>query len=357
MDQTKNKSSDQVRVNAELIEQFDDPAWGAEKLRGIGLFQVFETKALATLYKFGKIESVPGVFLAYAYNDEKKNAIVLGLRADHHNTFGTFITPRFHYKYNFTEKSAFRLSAGRGFRTTNPIIENNGTMANSRTIIFNTNDLKPEIAWNYGTSITHLFEITNKEMNVSLDYYYTDFTNQVVVDIENPREVSFYNLEGKSFSNSLQLEYGVELTKALELKLAYKWYHIKTDYKDGLKEKPLTPNNRVLINLGYITNFDKWKFDLTGHWFDTSRIPSTSNNIPENRPPSISKSYYTINGQITRNFKKVEVYTGVENILNYKQNNPIIAANDPNGSNFDASLIWGPVMGRNIYFGLRYKIK
>ncbi|MDB4533518.1 TonB-dependent receptor [Vicingaceae bacterium] len=314
-------------------------------------------KNLNKSYKFGKVESVPGAFIEYAYNAEKKTAIVLGLRADHHNTFGAFITPRFHYKYNFTEKSAFRLSAGRGFRTANPIIENSGTMASSRNIIFNDNDLKPEIAWNYGTSITHLFEIAQKEMNISLDYYYTDFTNQVVVDMENPREISFYNLDGKSFSHSLQAEYSVEITKALELKAAYKWYNIKTSYNGELKDKPLTPKNRVLVNIGYITNFDKWKFDLTGHWYDAIRIPSTASNSPENIISTKSESYYTLNGQVTRAFKKFEVYSGVENILNYKQNNPIIAANDPNGSNFDASMIWGPIMGRNIYFGLRYKIK
>ena len=113
---------------------------------------------------------------------------------------------------------------------------------------FNDIDLLPEIAWNYGTSITHKFELAQKEMGISLDYYYTDFTNKVVVDYENPREISFYNLDGKSFSHSLQVEYNIEITKALELKAAYKWYNIKTTYNGNLKDKPLTPKNRALIN-------------------------------------------------------------------------------------------------------------
>ncbi len=315
-------------------------------------------KILNENYKFGKIEMVPGAFVEYAYSDEEKTSVVLGLRGDHHNSFGAFLTPRAHYKYNFTDRSAFRLSAGRGFRTANPIIENSGpAMASTRNIILNDLNLQPEIAWNYGTSITHKFELAKKEMGFSLDYYYTDFTNQVVVDYENPREISFYNLDGKSFSHSLQAEYSVEITKVLELKAAYKWYNIKTTYNGELKDKPLTPKNRALVNLGYVTNFDKWKFDLTAHWFDLSRIPSTSSNSTEYIIDTKSKPYYTLNGQITRAFKKFEVYGGVENILNYRQDNPIIAADNPNGSNFDASLIWGPVMGRNIYFGLRYKIK
>ena len=230
-------------------------------------------------------------------------------------------------------------------------------MASARNIILNDKDLLPEIAWNYGTSITHLFEISKREMGLSLDYYYTDFTNQVIVDIENPREISFYNLNGKSFSHSFQVEYSVEITKALELKTAYKWYNIKTAYSGELKDKPLTPKNRVLVNIGYVTNFDKWKFDLTAKWFDVSRIPSTTNNPAEYIVNSESEPYYTINGQVTKAFKKFEVYSGVENLLDYKQDSPIIAANDPNGPNFDASLVWGPIIGRNIYFGFRYKIK
>lgn len=313
-------------------------------------------KNLNNNYKFGRVETVPGIFTEYSYISSEKSTLVLGLRGDHHNQYGAFVTPRMHYKYNFTDQSAFRLSAGRGLRTAHPILENTAAMASSRNIIFKE-DLKPEIAWNYGTSITHLFSIAEKEMGIAIDYYFTDFNNQVVVDLENPREISFYNLDGKSFSHSMQAEYNIELTHQIELKAAYKWYNIKTDFTDGLKTKPLTPKNRVLVNIGYVTNFDKWKFDLTGKWFGLSRLPSTIGNTPENVISTQSNDYFLLNGQITRTFKKFEIYSGVENITNYKQENPIIAANDPNGSNFDASMIWGPVMGRNIYFGFRYKIK
>lgn len=314
-------------------------------------------KNLNNNYKFGRVEIVPGIFSEYSYMPSDKSTLVLGLRGDHHNQYGAFITPRAHYKYNFTDKSAFRLSAGRGFRTAHPILENTAAMASSRTIILDANELKPEIAWNYGTSITHLFSIAKKDMGIAIDYYFTDFENQVVVDLENPREISFYNLDGKSYSHSMQAEYNIELTHQIELRAAYKWYDIKTEFADGLKTKPLTPKNRILLNIGYTTNFDKWKFDLTGKWFGVSRIPSTIGNDIENVVSTQSNNYFLLSGQVTRAFKKFEIYSGVENITNYTQNNPIIAANDPNGSNFDASLIWGPVMGRNIYFGFRYKIK
>ncbi len=313
-------------------------------------------KNLNESFKMGRVEIVPGAFTEYTYSPNDKTSIVAGLRGDYHNTYKFFATPRLHYKYNLTDRSAFRLSAGRGFRTAHPIIENSSILATSRNILIH-NNLLPEIAWNYGTSYTHDFEIKEKEMSFNIDYYYTDFENQIVMDIENPREVAFYNLSGESFSHSLQIEYLINLTASWELKAAYKWYDIKTTYRDGLKFKPLVNRNRMLINMAYTTNFDIWKFDATAHIHGLSRIPSTSSNSPENVISNSSETYYTINSQITRAFKHFELYGGAENLFNYRQENPIIAANDPNGSNFDASLIWGPVMGRNIYLGFRYKIK
>ncbi len=304
---------------------------------------------------FGREEIVPGVYTEYSLV-KNKSSLVIGLRYDYHNLYGDYITPRFHYKYDLTERSALRFSFGRGYRTANPLIENAGVMSSARTVIVN-NNLLPEIAWNYGTSLTHHFNLFKKDMTFDVDYYYTDFENQVVVDIENPREISFYNLSGKSFSHSFQAEYSVSLTKQIEFKAAYKWYEIKTTYVDGLRDKPLVAKHRVLANVAYYTNFDKWKFDITAHWFGVSRLPSTAMNLPENQLKDKSIAFTTINAQVTRAFKKFEIYVGVENLTDFKQSSPIISAQQPFSAEFDASLIWGSVFGRMIYTGFRFKIK
>ena len=65
-----------------------------------------------------------------------------------------------------------------------------------------------------------------------------------------------------------------------------------------------------------------------------------------------------LNGQISKEWKDIfEFYIGADNILDFKQDNPIIASENPFGNYFDASLIWGPIFGRSIYFGMRYKIQ
>lgn len=304
---------------------------------------------------FSREELVPGVFTEYSLVKDK-TSLVVGLRYDYHNLYGDYITPRVHYKYNLTELTALRFSLGRGYRTANPLIESASVMSSSRRVVLATN-LKPEVAWNYGTSLTHKFTAFKKDMTIDFDYYFTDFENQVVVDIENPREVAFYNLIGKSYSHSFQAEYSVNLTKQIEFKTAYKFYEIKTDYKAGLRDKPLVPKHRVLANVAYFTNFDKWKFDATMQWFGVSRLPSTTSNLPENQLKNVSNAFITINTQVTRAFRKFEVYLGVENVTDFKQSSPIIASNQPFGSEFDASMIWGPINGRMVYTGFRYNIK
>jgi outer membrane receptor for ferrienterochelin and colicins len=304
---------------------------------------------------FTNLEIVPGAFFEYAYVIEKIS-VVAGIRGDHHNQFGGFISPRLHFKYNVTPRSALRLSAGKGFRTANVLIENSSYLVSSRQVRFE-NGLQPEQAWNYGVSYSQKFTLGEEvELAVNADYYYTDFENQVVVDVEDVNYVSFYNLNGQSYSHAIQAEATLTYKRA-EIKTAYKYLDVMTQYGSDLKSKPYTPKNRVLVNVGYRSKFDKYKFDLTTLWTGLSRVPSTAGNAEGNERSNSSETYFLLNGQVTRKFRTFELYIGGENLLNFKQKNPIIDSENPFGDNFDASMIWGPVQGRVVYAGFRFAIK
>ena len=261
-------------------------------------------------------------------------------------------------KYNPNEKTAIRLSAGRAFRIANVFAENSSFLASGRTIDV-VEELNPEIAWNYGANLTYCFYLNGREGTINLDAYRTDFENQVVVDIETPSEISFYNLEGTSYANSIQADIMYELFDRFDVKAAYKINDVHTTYNSEEKIFPLTPKNRALVNMSYATNFDKWMFDLTWNYIGESRVPSykLDDIFGDFRSEHMSDLFYLINAQVTKKFKDFSVYVGGENLLSYTQENPIIDAANPTSSAFDASLIYAPVMGRMIYTGLRYKIK
>ncbi|HET6245616.1 MAG: TonB-dependent receptor [Bacteroidetes bacterium] len=306
---------------------------------------------------FSRQEQVPGVFAEYNYDIENKYSILAGIRGDYHSMYGVFPTPRLHIKYHFMPKTYFRLSAGRGFRVANIFSENSAIMASSRSIHVGEN-LLPEIGWSYGASFTHHFSIVKKAITWNTDFFRTDFINQIVVDYDrNINQILFYNLQGKSYSNSFQTELIIEAIENLEFKSAYKWYDVKTTYNEELLSKPLVSGHRVLLNATYYSKFDKWKFDATAKWYGSTRIPGEHSSNTEFHLPERSQSYWIFLAQITRSFKKMDIYLGGENLSNFMQHNPIIAPQDPFGPDFDASLVWGPLMGRVIYAGIRVKIK
>jgi outer membrane receptor for ferrienterochelin and colicin len=304
-------------------------------------------------------ESVPGAFAEYNFDRENKFSFLGGIRVDYHNLFGLQVNPRVHIKYKPHQYTTLRLSGGRGMRVANVFADNSGLMASSRAFIVR-NALLPEIAWNYGTTLIRQIKIGSKCFFLTLDYYRTDFQNQVVIDLDaDIHSVSFYNLKGLSYSNAAQAELAFEPIKRFEIKTAYKFQDVKTTYGTQLLDKPLVVRNRALINLAYATKFDKWKFDFTAKWFGKARIPPRASKhvLHINDGGSFSTPYYTLNAQITRAFKHFEIYAGGENINNFMQHDAILFANDPFGPHFDAAIIWGPVMGRVLYAGLRLVIK
>jgi outer membrane receptor for ferrienterochelin and colicins len=306
---------------------------------------------------YARTEIVPGAFTEYTYSRDKKLSLVLGLRGDYHNLYGLKVTPRAHFKWNFKERSVFRITGGSGFRTPNVIVENAAVFASSRNLVVEET-LLPEEAWNTGVSLVHKFQISGRESSISADYYYTYFTNQAVIDLDqNVREVHIYNLDGQSYSHSIQIDWMIEPIERLEFKIAYKHYNVKSTYAGELLQKPLVPMDRGLISISYETANTKWQYDFHAKVFGKSRLPNTSQNPTEYRLEEFSDEYYTLSAQVTRRFKQFEYYVGVENGLNYKQPNAIIAANDPFGEYFDASMIYGPVNGRVIYGGIRFKLK
>ena len=326
------------------------------------------TSALAG--DFSRIDRSVGAFFEYTYDNSSNFSFVAGVRADSHNNLGNFITPRFHLRYNPWKEATFRLSAGRGKRAANVIAENQQLLASSRQLHIIGGDggklygLNPEIAWNYGASFLQTFKIWGKNAELSVDFYRTHFDNQVVVDLDHsPQQALFYNLDGKSFANSLQAEVSISPAKGLDFKAAYKYYDVQTQFTKGQLEKTLTPKHRWFANIAYETadtqenNHSQWKFDVTFNWLGEQRLPTTATNPLPYQLSDYAPSFATLNAQITRVFsKKFEVYVGGENLTNYKQANGILAADAPFGAYFDSTMQYAPAFGQMYYAGMRFKL-
>lgn len=315
-------------------------------------------------FNFARTEIVPGAFVEYNYDDLKKFSLIAGARIDHHNLFGVLFVPRLHLKYDLTPTTSLRASAGRGIRVANIFSENSNFLVSSRQLVmsgFTSSKgygFKPDNAWNFGLNLAQDFELDYRPGSISVDYFYTNFKDQVVVDYDqNARQMNFYGLQGKSYSQSFQAQIDYQLIRRFDVRVAYRFVNVQTDYLQARMQRPLIPKDRAFVNLAYKTK-SNWSFDYTVTRVGSQRIPKTESNPSEYQLASYSDPYWMMNMQVTKDFGATwSVYLGVENLTNFRLNNPIVSANDPFSPYFDSSMVWGPVFGRMFYGGFRYRIK
>lgn len=326
------------------------------------LYDKYDETLDSAAYK--RTEVVPGAFIEYTWSPVTNFDVVAGLREDHNSLYGWFTTPHLNIRYAPFKSTTIRISAGRGQRTANIFAENNGVLASARTVAIISSytkgayGLKPEISWNKGISIDQKFRLFNRSATAAVDFYRNDFSNQVIVDLENARVIKFYNLQGKSYSNSFQAEVSFMPLRRLDVRLAYRLFDVKTTFDSVLLQKPFTAKNRAFANFEY--GISGWRFDYTLSYNSRKRLPSTQANPEQYQRPDYAPAYVIMNAQVTKSFGKekiVDVYLGAENLTNFYQKNAIIAADEPFSKYFDASMVWGPLTGRMFYGGLRFRIK
>ncbi len=323
----------------------------------------FEEFVDSNQINYNRIDKSIGGFFEYSYDNLEDLSLVAGIRYDIHNTLGSFFTPRLNLRYQPFDKSVFRFSIGSGRKASNIFSENQEIFSTGRTInLVNRNGnfygLNPEKALNYGLSFRQGFNLNNQDGDITIDYYVTDFDNQIVVDWENQGELSFYNLDGKSYAKSFQIEVDYSVSNNINFKSAFKNYNVKKQYNSGFKQNPLTPKNRFFMNIDFFSpkndKGQQWKFDFTYNRVGKQRLPI---HADQSLYMGWSPSYTLLNTQLTRVFsEKFEIYLGGENIGNYTQNNPILDSDNPFGTNFDSTLIFAPIIAPMLYIGVRLKL-
>ncbi len=309
---------------------------------------------------FQRVEQVPGAFAEYVFNDNHHWSVIAGFRADYNTYYQKLLyTPRLHVRFKTHDDFALRLSAGKGYRSPNILAENSTMLASARVIRF-LDTPKMEDAWNYGINMTKSINFGWRELILQADFYRTDFINQIVLDRDaDAHEVRIYNLNGKSYSNSAQVEANCEVFKDFDLTLAFRYNDVKMTINDTLREKPFVNRYKGLVTFSYAPK--TWQFDFTTQFNGDSRVPDLSGNataVAHHQDIKRSPFYVIMNAQITKKLgEHWELYVGGENLTNYKQDYPIISSDNPTSEDFDASMVWGPLSGIRGYLGVRFQVK
>ena len=326
------------------------------------------------LTDFSRKEHAISGFGEYTFTWEEALTFVGGVNLEYNTLHGWLFAPRANVRWAPADWITLRALGGRGYRTASIFTDNLGIFSTNKTFVIPDNLDLLEDAWTWGGNLTFYlpFGAEDTETYLSFDYFHNDFNKQVVVDPErNPQTIDFYNLNGKSYTNTWQVDFSVNPLERFNITATFRYTDAKVTLKDqGLVERPMTSRYKGVLNMQYATAMNKWTFDFTAQLNGPMRIPKYAAEIWS---METSPVYPMLYAQITRKFKGIDVYVGAENILGYRQHHAIIGAEAPFGFDheeshmhttssmylpnmFDASNVWGPLMGRKIYIGLRYTL-
>ena len=312
-----------------------------------------------TNYQLDRFEVVPGVFAEYNFKYDEMLSLVAGVRADYSTRYGFFATPRMNIRYTPFEWWTLRGSVGMGYRSPNAIADNANILPSSRGLHL-ADEIKQERAVNAGISTTFYIPLGSKELQLSMEYYYTHFLNSLIVDMDQDKHaVYIYNQSdipgAKSFAHSAQIEASIEVLRGWTWTAAFRYTDVeqttfnaaKNAYE--LRPKALTNRFKGVITTSYQTPLKKWQFDVTAQFNGVSRVPDGFEQ-PFNWYPQLI-------AQITKYFRTCSIYLGAENMTNFRQDPSIVDSFHPFGADFDASMVCGPTTGWKVYLGFRYDLE
>lgn len=302
----------------------------------------------------------PGVFFEYTYTGSRV-VLVAGVRADYQSKFSDQkekfqFSPRVHAKFLLDEYTDLRLTTGKAWRLPTLVMDNSSLLATSKTWVVSSSNEQEEV-WNSGASIIRSMRWFKRNASVSVDFYHARFTKQLIVDRELSTDSIFFGFQRNvSRSSTLQAELSFMPWRTITFRFAYKYLDVKANYGGTIRQQVMIPKHRGMFNVAFISRNKKWEVDGTISVYSPVRLPDV--DLPDGTRITNEKSKVVPVGlaQITRHFKKWDLYFGGENLFNFKQKNPIISANNPYDPTFDATRVWAPVMGTIVYIGFRYEI-
>ena len=319
----------------------------------------------------GRYEVTPGLFAEYDYTYSDKLSLVAGVRADYSTKYGLFVTPRANVRYSPFEWWTLRASAGMGYRSPNAIADNAFIIPSSRALTL-ADTIGQERAVNAGISTTFYIPLGSKQLQLSAEYYYTHFLNSLIVDMDrDPHQVHIYNQTdvpgAQSFAHCAQVEASIEVLRGWTWTAAFRWTDVEqTTFNSAtnayeLRPKALTNRFKGVITTSYQTPLKKWQFDVTAQFNGISRMPdgftAYGDFLGGYGTAKPITWYPQLMAQVTKYFRTCSLYVGAENMTNFRQDSPIIGADDPYGANFDASMVCGPTTGWKVYIGFRYDLE
>ena len=314
---------------------------------------------------------IPGLLVQDQFKPSDKISLVGGLRLDHFKDHGLIFAPSFHIKYNPGQWLAFRLNVGTGFRLVNLFTEDHAFVTGQREVKI-VEELQPEKSKSLILNTNYIYTGFNGSGNFDIDLFYTYFSNKIIPNYDIQKYIIYQNSEGYSYSKGVSGAWNHSFLNGIAFTLNFNYQVVKyTENNNNIKtmlDMEHSPRWTAGLNIKFPIN-NIWSINTSSNYVGVMQLPEVfdmlnNGQISEISRPRKSKPFslhnVNINGKLSN---KNEVYFGILNILNFRQNeSPLVAYNDPNynkgfSPSFDTSYTYAPNHGAEVFLGFRLNIE
>lgn len=298
----------------------------------------------------------PGLFAENKSNFfDDALAVITGARVDFRNDEGTVFTPRFFVRYDLDDITTLRASVGTAFRVARLFVQHPAALASWRDIRIDA-DIAPERATTFGVSLTRYYELGPITGTMNVDVYRSNFSEQVVAEYDDdPRLIVFRNIEGTSTADNVMAEITGDIAP-LTFRLSYTLADVYETRNGSNRSLPFVTRDRVLGVVTAASADDAWQATVTAEWRGAQKLPDTRSYPVEFRLPESGDPYTLLHLHVQRSWEAFDLYAGAENLLDFRQDTPILNAANPFQPWFEPGFAWGPVKGREVYLGIRARL-
>ena len=337
-------------------------------------YTLYDDNTPATIQK--DKTALPGLFIQDQWTINKSQTLLSGIRYDKNSIYGDIWTPRLNYKWSSEDESSIlRLGFGTGYRVVNVFTEDHAALTGARDVVF-TEAILPEKSWN--TTINWNKKLYSKYgaiFDLDFSVFKTEFSNRILPDYEtNPNQIIYSNLVGKSITQGATVNINSLFADGLKVNIGATFIDSKIINNNQTEYPYLTEKFSGNYQLSYTFYEPKITVDISGTVIGSMKLPLLGNL--DTRAPN-SPVINIMNIQATYEFKTIEIFAGIKNILDFKpdsnsiarafdpfdsgvefgSNGQVIATqNNPNALSFDPSYVYYSNQGINGFIGVRYHV-
>jgi len=286
----------------------------------------------------------PGLFIEHTWSPVRWFGMSSSARADFHNKYGTFVSPRLSALFRTGEQWSARLSAGSGVYTPTPFTEETGAIGLTYARPISTLEAERAV----GASVDIAGKVGFVELYASAHRTRIDHAVALRSVPSSVLDVELVNAAQPTRTGGFEF-YARTRTEPFHVKASYTYLQAtELDVENGVRrDVPLNPRHGVGLTGAYEKGHDAvgLEFYYNGRQY-----------VTDDPYRSITRPYFTIDALVQKQIGRLIAFVHGEDLNNVRQTHydPIIRPTPGPGGRWTTD-VWAPLEGAVVNAGFRWQ--